>query len=182
MPPGFTHQVRCVSELSALPEIKDINIRKALNALLGTSWLKVEPTIKSAVESALSSNSDDTVGKDALTDVWRSAQAVEQFGGILTEMLMEFNDLSGGSGETVDKLPDSVYNAVEAAHRKYCTYLDSFGQDEVYLKKKVENEIGSILLQIKQRVSGMDPKWSQITLLGTSGLSGSYIERRGIVT
>lgn len=108
MPTGFTHQVRCISELSALPEIKDINIRKALNALLGTSWLKVEPTVKSAVESALSSNSDDTVGKDALTDVWRSAQAVEQFGGILTEMLMEFNDLSGGSGEVSTSWKGSV--------------------------------------------------------------------------
>lgn len=87
------------SDLSALPDFKDDGLRKALDALLGSSWLKVEATVKSAVESALASNSDDTSGKEALGDAWRSAQAIENFGGILTEMLMELNDLSGGTGE-----------------------------------------------------------------------------------
>lgn len=82
----------------------------------------------------------------------------------------------------------------------------------------MELELGGVLLQIKQRLTGMDPKWSevsfddrlsrfdstltplslitltgckgfrlmlmeircvmQISVLGTSGLAGSYIEKR----
>jgi hypothetical protein len=41
-------------------------------------------------------------------------------------------------------------------------YLSAFGEDEVYLRKKVETELGGVLLQIKQRLTGMDPKWSEV--------------------
>lgn len=180
---GFPAQVRYMSsDLSALPDIKDGGILKAVHALLGTSWTKIEPSVRDAVEASLKSNSDDVVGKDALTDAWRAAEAVEKFGGnTLQELLLEITDLSGGSGEDVKPIPDATYNAVEAAYKKYIAYLDSFEEDEAYIKKKVENELGGLFLQIKQRLSGLEPKWSKITLLGTSGLSGSYIERRGLV-
>ena len=42
-------------------------------------------------------------------------------------------------------------------------YLSAFGEDEVYLKKKVELELGGVLVQIKQRLTGMDPKWSDVS-------------------
>ncbi|KAG0576804.1 hypothetical protein M758_2G036100 [Ceratodon purpureus] len=180
---GFPAQVRYMSsDLSALPDIKDGGILKALHALLGANWTKVEPSVRDAVEASLKISSDDVVGKEALTDAWRAAEAVEKFGGnMLQELLLEITDLSGGTGEDVKPIPDSTYNAVEAAYKKYIAYLDSFEEDEAYLKKKVENELGGLFLQIKQRLAGMDPKWSKITLLGTSGLSGSYIERRALV-
>ncbi|KAG0565076.1 hypothetical protein KC19_8G161900 [Ceratodon purpureus] len=180
---GFPSQVRYMSsDLSALPDIKDGGILKALHALLGANWTKVEPSVREAVEASLKSSSDDVVGKEALTDAWRAAEAVEKFGGnMLQELLLEITDLSGGTGEDVKPIPDSTYNAVEAAYKKYIAYLDSFEEDEAYIKKKVENELGGLFLQIKQRLAGLDPKWSKITLLGTSGLSGSYIERRALV-
>lgn len=180
---GWTSQVRhMTSDLSALPDIKDGGILKSLHALLGTTWTKVEPSVGEAVERSLKSSSDDVAGKEALTDAWRAAQAVEKFGGnMLQELLLEISDLSGGTGEDVRPIPDSTFNAVEAAYKKYIAYLDSFEDDEAYIKKKVEHELGGLFLQIKQRLAGLDPKWSKITLLGTSGLSGSYIERRGLV-
>jgi hypothetical protein len=98
---GFPAQVRYMSsDLSALPDITDGGILKALHALLGTSWTKIEPSVRDAVEASLKSNSDDVVGKDALTDAWRAAEAVEKFGGnTLQELLLEITDLSGGTGE-----------------------------------------------------------------------------------
>jgi hypothetical protein len=82
-------------------------------------------------------------------------------------------------GGRIKPIPGSTYNAIEAAYKKYIPYLNAF-EDETYIKK-VENELGGLFLQIKRRPAGMDPKWSKITLLGTSGQSGSYIERQGVV-
>lgn len=89
------------SFVSNLPPVKDIGIAKALSGLLGHGWLKLEPQVKSAVESAISGGSDDPEGKETLIDAWRAAQAVESFGGLLTEMLLEINDLCGDSGEVI---------------------------------------------------------------------------------
>jgi len=66
--------------------------------------------------------------------------------------------------QDVKPIPDSTYNAVEAAYKKYIAYLDSFEEDEAYIKKKVENELGGLFLQIKQRLSGLDPKWSKVRI------------------
>lgn len=64
--------------------------------------------------------------------------------------------------QEVKPIPDSTYNAVETAYKKYIAYLDAFEEDEMYIKKKVENELGGLFLQIKQRLAGMDPKWSKV--------------------
>jgi len=71
--------------------------------------------------------------------------------------------ICGYGWQDVKPIPDSTYNAVEAAYKKYITYLDSFEEDEAYLKKKVENELGGLFLQIKQRLAGLDPKWSKVS-------------------
>jgi hypothetical protein len=65
--------------------------------------------------------------------------------------------------QDVKPIPDPTYNAVEAAYKKYIAYLDSFVEDEAYIKKKVENELGGLFLQIKQRLSGLEPKWSKVS-------------------
>ncbi|KAG0593467.1 hypothetical protein KC19_1G332100 [Ceratodon purpureus] len=178
---SVTSKVRCMASasfVSNLPPIQDVKIAKALSGLLGHGWLKIEPQVRSAVESAISGGSDDSAGKETLIDAWKAAQAVESFGGLLVDMLLEINDLCGDTGENVGTIPNSTYEAVEAAHKKYMLYLSAFGGDEVYLRKKVETELGGMLLQIKQRLTGMDPKWAEISVLGTSGLAGSYIEKR----
>ena len=103
---GFSTQVRYMSsDLSALPDIKDGGILKSLHALLGSSWTKIESSVRDAVETSLKSSSDDVVGKEALTDAWRAAEAVEKFGGnTLQELLLEITDLNGGTGE-VSRVP-----------------------------------------------------------------------------
>lgn len=100
-PAGVSPQLRSMSAsfVSNLPPVKDTRIAKALSGLLGHGWLKLEPQVKSAVESAISGGSDDPAGKETLLDAWQAAQAVETFGGVLTDMLMEINDLCGDSGE-----------------------------------------------------------------------------------
>lgn len=64
---------------------------------------------------------------------------------------------------------------MEAAYKKYIAYLDSFEEDEGYIKKKVEHELGGLFLQIKQRLSGMDPKWSKVSI-SFSTLTSEFIE------
>jgi hypothetical protein len=67
--------------------------------------------------------------------------------------------------QDVNPLPESTQKAVEAALGKYVQYLDSFDEEsEAYLKKKVENDLGSLLVQIKQRFSSTDPKWSKVSI------------------
>ena len=62
----------------------------------------------------------------------------------------------------MNPIPESTYNALEVAYKKYIAYLDAFEEDEAYIKKKVENELGGLFLQMKQRLSGLDPKWSKV--------------------
>ena len=55
-----------------------------------------------------------------------------------------------------------LLDALKSALSKYNTYLASFGEDEFYLKKKVEVELGSLLAHIKQRCSGLGPEWGNV--------------------
>ncbi|KAG0593465.1 hypothetical protein KC19_1G332100 [Ceratodon purpureus] len=99
---SVTSKVRCMASasfVSNLPPIQDVKIAKALSGLLGHGWLKIEPQVRSAVESAISGGSDDSAGKETLIDAWKAAQAVESFGGLLVDMLLEINDLCGDTGE-----------------------------------------------------------------------------------
>lgn len=97
---GWTNQVRQITDMTSFPDIKDGSILKAMHALLGATWSKLEPSIVDAVETSLKNSSDDVAGKEALIDVYTAAKAVEKFGGsTLSEILLELNDLSGGTGE-----------------------------------------------------------------------------------
>ncbi|CAM6105291.1 unnamed protein product [Calypogeia fissa] len=167
--------IRHFSDSSSIPVLSDPKAKEALKVLLATNWSKIEEDVSDAVKAAIAKGGPDV---DILSTVWSSAQACEIFADTLIALRMELDQLSGDTGEYVGRIPDSLTQALEAAYKKYIDYLESFGEDEEYLKKKVENDLGSILVQIKQRCNGLDPKWSKITLLGTSGLSGSYIELR----
>lgn len=98
---GLGPQFRCMagSLVSDLPPVQDATIAKALSGLLGHGWLKIEPQVRSAVESAISGGGDNSAGKETLIDTWAAAQAVESFGGLLIDMLLEISDLCGDSGE-----------------------------------------------------------------------------------
>lgn len=64
--------------------------------------------------------------------------------------------------QMVDAIPEPLRAALETSLQKYEAYLHSFSDDETWLKKKVEVELGGSLLTVKQRCSGMGTAWSQV--------------------
>ncbi|GLJ37406.1 hypothetical protein SUGI_0759450 [Cryptomeria japonica] len=166
------------SDISAFPPVTDPDVKRALKNVLASDWGELKDSLNSIVMDALSKETDDKSGKEALANAWRAAEAVEHFSGVLESLRMEIDDISGSTGENVRPLPDELQGALQAAYKRYSNYLDAFGPEETYLRKKVENELGTSMIHIKMRCAGLDSKWGKVTLLGTSGISGSYIEQR----
>ncbi|GJP76345.1 hypothetical protein CLOP_g6804 [Closterium sp. NIES-67] len=110
-----------------------------------------------------------------------AAEAVEVFGEKLELLRLDLDELSGGKfgGEAVGKIPEDMKAALTSALKRYSAYLGAFKEEEGWLQRKVKEELGGALITVKQRCSGLEEEWNQISLLGTSGLSGSYIEQRG---
>ncbi|KAJ6820924.1 succinate dehydrogenase subunit 5, mitochondrial-like [Iris pallida] len=163
---------------SQLPHITDPDIESAFKDLMAMSWDELPDSLISETKKALSKSTDDKAGQEALANIFRAAEASVEFGAVLVSLRMALDDLSGVTGENVAPLPAYLEDAVKAAYRRYMTYLDSFGPDEAYLRKKVETELGTKMIHLKMRCSGIGSEWGKITLLGTSGISGSYVEQR----
>ncbi|XP_042492630.1 succinate dehydrogenase subunit 5, mitochondrial-like [Macadamia integrifolia] len=164
--------------LTHMPTIADQEIENVFKDLMAASWDELPDTLIHDAKNALSKNTGDKVGQEILANVFRAAEAVEQFGGVLVSLRMEIDDTIGLSGENVRPLPDELSDALRAAYQRYTTYLDAFGPDESYLRKKVETELGTKMIHLKMRCSGLGAEWGKVTVLGTSGLSGSYVEQR----
>jgi len=49
----------------------------------------------------------------------------------------------------VRPLPEEIQDALRAAYKHYSNYLEAFGQEETYLRKKVETELGRQMIYIK---------------------------------
>lgn len=64
--------------------------------------------------------------------------------------------------QNVGPLPDYLEDAMKTAYNRYVTYLDSFGPDEAYLRKKVENELGTKMIHLKMRCSGIGSEWGKV--------------------
>ncbi|KAK9053892.1 hypothetical protein SSX86_024967 [Deinandra increscens subsp. villosa] len=170
---------RCFSGgLTHLPDIKDGDIKLAFKELMAVNWDELPETVVNKTKRALSKNTEDKASQEALANLLRAAEAVEEFSGFLVTLKMEIDDSVGMSGENVKPLTAEVANALSVAFGRYYAYLDSFGPDEGHLRKKVENDLGMKLIHLKMRCSGLDGEWGKVTVLGTSGLSGSYIEHR----
>ncbi|KAM2273599.1 hypothetical protein ACFX1S_043516 [Malus domestica] len=165
-------------DVSHLPAIKDPALLNVFKDLLAASWDHLPEIVIHDAKAALSENTDDQTGKEVVTNVFRAAEAVEEFGGMITNLKMELDDSIGASGENVKPLSDEYVNALKTIYDRYITYLDAFGPEETYLRKKVETELGTKLIYLKMRCSGIGSEWGKITVLGTSGLSGSYVEQR----
>ncbi|KAL0917000.1 hypothetical protein M5K25_014556 [Dendrobium thyrsiflorum] len=161
-----------------LPVITDPDIEAAFKDLMAMDWDEIPDSVVNETNKSLSKTTDDTSGKEALANVFRGAVASVEFGSTLVSLRMALDDLAGLTGENVGRLPDYLEDALRAAYRRYTTYLDSFGPDEAYLRKKVETELGSKMIHLKMRCSGIGSEWGKVTLLGTSGISGSYVEQR----
>ncbi|CAA0405459.1 unnamed protein product [Arabidopsis thaliana] len=172
-------QVRRFSEdVSHMLEMKNSDVLNAFKDLMAADWAELPSAVVHDAKSAISKNTEDEAGQEALKNMFRAAEAVEKFGGILTSIKMEIDDSIGMSGEGVKPLPNDITDALRIAYQRYVDYLDSFEPEEVYLKKKVEMELGTKMIHLKTRCSGLGSEWGKVTVLGTSGLSGSYVEQR----
>lgn len=65
--------------------------------------------------------------------------------------------------QDVADIPEPLTKALQSAFTRYWLYLDSIDEDEGYLKKKVELDLGSKLLQVKQRCTGLEPEWGEVS-------------------
>ncbi|KAI9119647.1 hypothetical protein K1719_009523 [Acacia pycnantha] len=161
-----------------MPEIKDPNLQNAFKDLMALNWDELPHAVIYDVNTALTGNTDDKAGKEIVENVFRAAEAIEEFSGILVTLKMEIDDSIGLSGEDAKPAPDHIKNALQTVFDRYTTYLNSFGPDENYLRKKVETELGTKMIHLKMRCSGLDSEWGKVSVLGTSGLAGSYVEQR----
>lgn len=62
----------------------------------------------------------------------------------------------------VKPLSDLLKNALQTVYNHYTTYLDEFGPNETYLWKKVEIELGTKMIHIEMRCSGLDSEWRKV--------------------
>lgn len=161
-----------------MPNIEDSEVKRAFKDLMAASWNELPDAVISDAKNALSKSTDDKAGQEALANVFRAAEAVEEFIGILTSLKMEIDDAIGLSGEDVKPLSKEFSDALLTAFQRYNAYMSSFGPEEGYLRKKVEMELGTSMIHLKMRCSGLDAAWGKVTVLGTSGLAGSYVEQR----
>lgn len=147
--------------------------------MLAHPWHPLRGQVLKEAEKAMLKASDDA-SRLALEKAKAAAHAVEVFAERLELLRMDLDELSGGKfgGEAVGQLPEEVKQALLSALQRYTKYLASFETQEEWLRKKVQEELGSQLLLVKQRCAGLESEWNDISLLGTSGLSGSYIEKR----
>ncbi|XVF64013.1 hypothetical protein PTKIN_Ptkin09bG0133200 [Pterospermum kingtungense] len=76
-------------------------------------------------------------------------------------MKVELDDSIGVSGENVKPLSSEFADALKTVFQRYTTYLDAFGPDETYLRKKVETELGSKMIYLKMRCSGLGSEWGK---------------------
>ncbi|KMZ69083.1 succinate dehydrogenase 5 [Zostera marina] len=163
-----------------LPAISDPDVGSAFKELMALNWDDIPSNIISSAKKAVTKETEDKIGQKALSDVFCAAEASVEFTAILVNIRMALEERAGMTGESVSELPTELANAIIIAYNRYIAYVNSFGPDENYLRKKVEAELGTRLIHLKQRVSGLGSEWGEINVIGTSGLSGSYVELRNL--
>ncbi|KAJ8541077.1 hypothetical protein K7X08_001893 [Anisodus acutangulus] len=165
-------------DVSHIPAIEDSEVKRAFKDLMAASWHELPDAVIYDAKNAMLKSTDDKAGQEALGNVFRAAEAVEEFIGILTSLKMEIDDAIGLSGEDVKPLSKEFSDALHTVFQRYNAYMSAFGPEEEYLRKKVEMELGTRMIHLKMRCSGLDSAWGKVTVLGTSGLAGSYVEQR----
>jgi hypothetical protein len=59
-------------------------------------------------------------------------------------------------------MSDELTNALRTVYNRYTAYLDAFGPDETYLRKKVETELGTKMIHLKLRCGGLGSEWGKV--------------------
>ncbi|KAM3367393.1 hypothetical protein ACQJBY_016163 [Aegilops geniculata] len=144
-----------------MPAMSDPQIESALKDLMAANWSELPHSLVEEAKKAVSKSTDDAAGQEALKNVFRAAEACEEFGGVLVTLRMALDDLCGLTGENVGPLPSYVEDAVKSTYNRYMSYLESFGPNEHFLRKKVENELGTKMIHLKMRCSGIGSEWGK---------------------
>ncbi|EPS72520.1 hypothetical protein M569_02239 [Genlisea aurea] len=160
------------------PTVKDLDIERAFKDLMASSWDKIPPSVVANVKVALTKDTEEKEAQESLQNVYRAAAAVEEFSGIIMSLKMNLDDEIGASGENSKPLPEVYVKALQTIFNRHAAYLASFEPEESYLRKKVEMELGTAMIYLKMRCGGLDADWGKVSVLGTSGLAGSYVEQR----
>ncbi|GMP22554.1 hypothetical protein CsSME_00000525 [Camellia sinensis var. sinensis] len=164
--PPFTMAIGSIrffsEDVTHFPDIKDPEILFVFKDLMAASWDELPDTLISDANKALSKNTDDKAAQEAVANVFRAAEAVEEFSGMLVSLRMAIDDSTGLGGEDVKPLPEEFVNALRTVYQRYTAYLDAFGPDETYLRKKVETELGTKMIHLKMRCSGIGSEWGKV--------------------
>lgn len=83
------------------PVIADPQLERAFKELMATSWDSLPDHVIHDAKAALSKNTDEKAGKEVVENVFRAAEAVEEFSGMLLNLKMELDDIIGMSGEVL---------------------------------------------------------------------------------
>lgn len=68
---------------------------------MATNWDELPPSVVEDVKNTLSKSTEDKAAQDVLKNVFRAAEAVEEFTGIIMSLKMEMDDAIGVSGEVI---------------------------------------------------------------------------------
>lgn len=82
-----------------LPAISDPEIESAFKDLLAASWNELPDSLVAEAKKAVYKTTDDKAGQEALKNVFRAAEACEEFSGTLVTLRMALDDLCGLTGE-----------------------------------------------------------------------------------
>lgn len=88
-------------DVAHLPAIQDPELQIAFKDLMAASWDNLPDSVIHDAKAASSKNTDDTAGKEIVANVFRAAEAVEEFSGMLVNLKMELDDSIGMSGEVL---------------------------------------------------------------------------------
>jgi len=86
-------------DVTHMPNIKDPALYNVFKDLLAVSWSDLPDSVVHDAKNVLSKNTDDKAGKEVVENVFRAAEAVEEFSGILVSLKLEIDDSIGVSGE-----------------------------------------------------------------------------------
>jgi hypothetical protein len=81
-----------------LPATSDPEIKTALKNLMAASWNELPHSLVEEAQRAVSKATDDVAGQKALKNVFRAAEACEEFGGNLVTLRMALDDRCGLTG------------------------------------------------------------------------------------
>ncbi|XP_044476084.1 succinate dehydrogenase subunit 5, mitochondrial-like isoform X1 [Mangifera indica] len=148
-------------DVAHMPDIKDPEIERFLKDLMAEGWDEIPESVLYDVKKALLKDTDDKAGQEVLKTALCAAEAVEEFTGIIMNIKMEIDNSIGMSGADVKPLPDDLSNSVSTVYQSYSTYLDAFGPEESYLQKMVGTDLGSKMIFLKMRCSGLGSEWGK---------------------